>query len=336
VAQDRIDGTPVIASLDAAALPAGGVHRFWLRAGTSAVGQGWYVPVIVIRGAKPGPRLLLTAAIHGDELNGIAVIHRLAAEIDPATLAGTLVMLPGLNTPGLMGEAREFTSTPGFAQANLNRIMPGKADGDSADRYAAVLWSVMRPNADLAVDLHTQSRGTAYVMYAFAATPAALDIARAVGPDVIKLDPGVRGTVENTLVDDGVPAITLELGYPQVFDRVMIGRATDGIKRLMAAKGMIAATLPPATVTPYVANALVNARVQHGGFATLLVALNQDVAKGQPIVTVADPFGRVIETVTAPVAGRVNSVATNPLREPGDMVVRIVYHSDDPKCAAGC
>ncbi|HPU16437.1 MAG TPA: succinylglutamate desuccinylase/aspartoacylase family protein, partial [Polymorphobacter sp.] len=102
---DRIDGTPVVTTLDAATLPAGSTNRFWVRPADSAIGQGWYVPVIVVRGAKPGPRLLLTAAIHGDELNGIAVIHRLANEIDPAGLAGTLVMLPGLNTPGLLQEA---------------------------------------------------------------------------------------------------------------------------------------------------------------------------------------------------------------------------------------
>ena len=332
---DRIDGTPVVTTLDAASLPAGSLNRFWYRPADSAIGQGWYVPVIVVRGAKPGPRLLLTAAIHGDELNGIAVIHRLANEIDPAQLAGTLVMLPGLNTPGLLQEAREFTSTPNFAADNLNRIMPGDANGGASERYAARLWALMRGNSDFAVDLHTQSRGTAYVMYAFASTPVTLAMAQLLGPDIIKLDPGVKGTVENMLTDDGVPAVTLELGYPQVFDTAMVERGVTGIKRLMADRKMLAPQ-PTGSVTPFVANKLVNVYTPAGGFMTLRVSLGDAVTAGQTIATLADPFGRNIGTVTAPVAGRVNSIATNPLREAGDMVLRIAFHTDDPKCVMGC
>lgn len=332
---DRIDGTPVIATLDAASLPANTINRYWYRPADTAIGQGWYIPVIVIRGARPGPRLLLTAAIHGDELNGIAVIHRLAAEIDPATLSGTLVMLPGLNTPGLMQQAREFTATPGYADENLNRVMPGDAHGSAAQRYAARLWAVMRANADFAVDLHTQSRGTAYVLYAFASTPETLAMAQLLAPDIIKLDPGVKGTVENTLTPDGVPAVTLELGYPQVFDAPTIARGVAGIKRLMAAHAMLAPQ-PAATVTPFVANKLVDVTTPAGGFMTLNVALGSIVVADQRIASLADPFGRTIATITAPVAGHVNSIATNPLREPGDMVLRIAFHSDDPKCAMGC
>ncbi len=332
---DRIDGIAVITSLDAAALPPGSVSRFWLRVGDSAIAQGWYAPVIVVRGARPGPRLLLTAAIHGDELNGIAVIHQLANSIDPAGLAGTLVMLPGLNTPGLLQEAREFTSVPGFSADNLNRVMPGDASGSAAERYAARLWSVMRANADFAVDLHTQSRGTAYVIYAFASTTATLDMAKVIAPDIIKLDTGVKGSVENTLTDDGVPAVTLELGYPQVFDAQAIDRGVTGITRLMATRGMIAAA-PPASVTPYVANSLDVVRAPLAGFATLHVALGSSVSAGQLVATIADSFGRPRATLTAPRAGRVNSIATNPLREAGDMVLRIAWSNPDPKCALGC
>ena len=149
----------------------------------------------MVRGSRPGPKLLLTAGIHGDELNGIAVIHRLAREIEPATLAGTLVMVPGLNTPGLLRDAREFATGGGAGYANLNRAMPGKSltekGSGAADSYAQALWTrLLRPNADAAVDLHTQSRGTAYVLYAFASTPRARRMAELVGPDIIKLDPG--------------------------------------------------------------------------------------------------------------------------------------------------
>jgi len=333
---DSVDGTAVIARLDVRDLAPGQIHRFWFRAGESSIGQGWYVPVIVVRGVREGPRLLLTAGIHGDEMTGIAVIHRLADSVDPASLAGTLVMVPGLNTPGLLHHTRGFTSTEGVGD-NLNRLMPGDENAtDPARRYAGRLWSrVMRPNADTAIDLHTQSRGTAYPVYAFAETRRAREIALLVAPDIVKIDPGEKGTVENELNHVGVPAITLELGRPEVFDPAMVARATSGILRVMVDLRMMA-NAPPATVTPFVANAIQPVRTTRGGYVTRLVELGAEVAKDEVIATVADPFGRLVETIRAPVAGRINTVATDPTREPGDMVVRIVWWSTDAKCRNGC
>jgi predicted deacylase len=333
---DVVDGTPVIDRLDTRDLAAGQIHRFWFRVGDTSIGQGWYVPVIVVKGARDGPRLLLTAGIHGDEMNGISVIHRLAASVDPATLAGTLVMIPGLNTPGLLHHTREFTPDSGTAD-NLNRLMPGNVESTkNGERYAGRLWSrLLRPNADTAIDLHTQSRGTAYPMYAFAETKRAHELAMLVAPDILKLDPGEKGTVENELNHVGVPSITLELGRPEVFDATMIGRAVEGVGRVMADLKMVG-DAPAATVTPFVANEIKPVRTTRGGYATMGVTLGQDVAKDQVIATVADPFGRVVETIRAPVAGKINTIATDPTREPGDMVVRIVWWSKDPKCKDGC
>lgn len=325
---DRIDGTPVIDKLDAGDLAAGQVHRFWFRVSDNAIGQGWYVPVIVVRGAQPGHRLLLTAGIHGDELNGIDVIHRLVGKIDPARLSGTIVAVPGLNTPGLLHHTRAFTPGDGVDGANLNRLMPGDPNStDRADLYAGRLWSrLLRPNADTAIDLHTQSRGTAYPMYVFAGSDRARAIAELIGPDMIKIDPGVAGSVETEMLKSGVPAITLELERPEMFDRVVIGRAVNGIERLMVDLKMLPSGSAPArTVTPFIGDTLARVATSRGGYATLLVDLGDQVSKGQRVATVADPFGRIIETLTAPAQGRVSTIATDPLRDPGDTLMRILY-----------
>ena len=337
---DRLDGVPVIDKLDANDLKSGEVHRFWFRAGDTALAQAWYVPVVVVKGAKPGPRLLLTAGIHGDELNGIAVIHRLAREIDPAKLSGALVMVPGLNTPGLNNSTRAFTPRGGTGGDNMNRVMPGKdVPGASLiDVYAHRLWhSLMRPNADRMIDLHTQSRGTAYNLYAFVSSPEAREIAEAIVPDTIRLDPGQRGTVENEMVPSGVPAITLELGAPEVWDDTLITRSHDGILRLMTGMNMLpASAAPAATVTPFVANNQIEVRAPVGGWMTLHVRLNDMVKKGQPVASIADAFGRIRATMTAPQDGQVVSLATDPRRDVGTMLVRIAWWDERPECAAGC
>jgi len=332
-----LDSTPIIDRLDVADLPTGQTMRFWFRAGASPVGQPWLVPVVVVKGAAPGPRLLVTAGIHGDELNGIAVIHRLAATVDPAKLAGTLVMVPGLNPPGLMQSARQFTPDWTRSAANLNREMPGKEGGNAVADFAGRLWNrLLRPNADTAVDLHTQSRGTAYMMYVFASSARTRRMAELVAPDIIKMDKGDKGTVENTLTDDGVPAITLELGRPEVFDDTMIARGESGLINLMRELKMLTGKVaaPPASL--FVANDLVAARASKAGWARLLLPLGAPVKKDQPLAEIRDAFGRLVETVLSPVDGRINMIATDPRLDPGSTVARIVWWSADPRCENGC
>ncbi|MBU6372658.1 MAG: succinylglutamate desuccinylase/aspartoacylase family protein [Alphaproteobacteria bacterium] len=338
---DRIDGAPVIDRLDAASLARGQVHRFYFHAGDQNTGQAWYVPVMVMQGARPGPRLLLTAAIHGDELNGIAVIHRLFAEIDPKALKGTIVAVPGLNTPGLIAHNRNMPySNDGGGGVNLNRIMPGNPDADDpALFYAGRLWSGLLAKAgDRAIDLHTQSRGTVYPLYAFAdpTVPAARRLADLLQPDMIKLDPGLKGTLETALNETGTPAVTLELGAPKRFQPEMITRGVAGVKNVMRDMGMIDGAPKIDGPAPFVGNQAVSVRARRGGIANVMVAIGDEVKKGQPVATMSDPFGRLTDTYVAPVDGRVVSIGDDPLREPGGLLVRVLTMSSDPNCKNGC
>lgn len=336
-AAGSLDGVTIIDRLDVLDLAAGSTQRFWFRAGASPVGQPWLVPLVVVKGAAPGPRLLLTAGIHGDELNGIAVLHRLAGGIDPAKLAGTLTLVPGLNPPGLLQSARQWTPDWSRSAPNLNRELPGKEGGSAIADFAGRLWSrLLRPNADTAVDLHTQSRGTAYMMFAFASSPRTRRMAELVAPDIIKMDKGERGTVENTLTDDGVPAITLELGRPEIFDDTMITRGEAGLMNLMRELKMLPGkvTPPPASLT--VANDIVAVRASKPGWQRLLLPLGSAVKKDQAIAEVRDAFGALLETVTAPTNGRINMITTDPRVAAGDTIARIVWWSADPACQNGC
>lgn len=332
---DRIDGVAVIERLDVADLPSG-THRFWFAGVGNSLGQSWWVPVVVVKGARPGPRLLLTAGMHGDELSSIAVAHELARTA-PEQLSGVLIVVPGANPPALLRQTRNFTTSREGDGVNLNRQMPGNETGDAPERLAGRLWTrVLRPNADAVVDLHTQSRGTAYPMFAFTdpRLPRNRRMAELVGPDMIKIDAGAKGSVETAFNDAGVPAITLELGGPLRFDPVMVRRGTDGLRNLMREMKMLdgeVAAPPPA----FVGNQGTSVRTDRAGWATLSVELGDAVRKGQTVATLADPFGRVIASYAAPLEGRVLVVATDPMREPGDSLIRILSISTDPKCAGG-
>lgn len=318
---------PVVQKIEAASLPTGR-HDFYLSVAARASGQPYLVPVIVLKGAEPGLRLGLFAAIHGDELAGIRVIHELAAGIDPKTLKGTLLMVPGLNQPGLEAGNRHFISGSGSGfRTDLNRTMPGEMKGDAAERYAADLWhGVMAGQVDRVVDLHTQTRGTAYPLFVFAdfSNAVARQMAFDLMPDMIKNDPGEGGTVETTFMKSGIPAVTFEIGVPERFDPVLTTRAHDGIINLMRRAGMIAGRAMPPARQPIVGSGYSNVTTDVGGLAVIHVTLLDPVKQGQLLATLYDPFGREIATYRAPHEGHVLSVATDPRREPGAMLVRIL------------
>jgi predicted deacylase len=119
-----------------------------------------------------------------------------------------------------------------------------------------------------------------------------------------------------------------------VFDEPSVVRGLAGMQNLMTEMGMLAGKVK--STAPFVANRLAVARGNTSGWMTLLVPLGAEVKKGQPLATIADAFGTVIETVVAPESGRINTIATDPRRDAGDMVARIVWWDPDPKCALGC
>jgi predicted deacylase len=340
-AQDRIEGVPVIETLKPEALAAGARYNFYFRAGDQSTGQGWYIPVIVIKGAKPGPRLLLSAAVHGDELNGMKVIHTLAQTLDPKTLSGTIIALPAVNTPGLLFDNRNFLgSSDGGTASNLNRLMPGNAKGDEAAViYAGRIWdAIIKGNVDFAVDIHTQSRGTLYPLFIFVdpRQPLSLNMAKLMNPDMIKYDPGLKGTLETALNEAGIPAITAELGGPKVFDAEMVARGVAGVRNILIDQKMLAGVLQTPKTPPIIGNQMVSLRAPLGGIADILVKLGEPVRQGQLVAIINSPFGEERVRIVAPQDGHVLSVGTDPLREPGALLVRLLTNSSDPSCKNGC
>lgn len=329
------DGAPVqaVKSLDTSGM-ASGLHRLKFNAGSRNTGEAIWVPLLVAKGTAPGPKLLLTSAVHGDELNGISVIHSLVQSLDLSKLRGTVIAVPGVNQPGMNANNRHFVgSEHGGNMADLNRLFPGRLDkGSTAERYAGKLWHhIFKNNADFAIDLHTQTRGSNYPLFVFAdfRNPVSRQMAFDLSPDLIKNDSGQSGTLETTLMQAGIPSVTLEVGGPKRWQPDLVSRSVAGLLKVMKGLDM----LPESTlgedndvgVEPFVGATTVNVYTDVGGFAYVHVNLKERVTKGQKIATMVDAYGRELAHYYAPEDGVVLSVATDPLREPGAMLVRILH-----------
>lgn len=324
---DKIQGVEIVQQLNPKQLDAG-LHRFYLQAGWRNSGMPIHVPVVVIKGESGGPRLTLTAAVHGDELNGIGTIHELIKDIDYRQLSGVLVAVPGVNQPALNTNTRHYLTSNGSGnKTNLNRIAPGDVSKGGAYAFMARVWQgLMMDDSDLAIDLHTQTTGTAYTYYAFAdvRNKKAEQIAKLMGPDVIKEDEGVQGTVETTFLQKGIPAITLELGEPKRFQADMISRSVSGVKNVMRAWNMLEGEPEDLAGTTHIGKRVKNISTDKGGIAFLKVDLLDKVEKGQVVANLNDPLGREIATYESPVDGIVIAIATDPLREEGSLLVRLI------------
>lgn len=339
---DSVDGTPVISRLDVNDLQSGKIHRFYLQGAENGVGQHWLVPVLVAKGAKPGKRLGLQAGVHGDELNGTRAIHQVFENIDPLELSGSVVAVIGANSTGLLANSRYFKLQHDSGSGiDFNRIWPGKADGNAAEQQVYRLFNdIWLGNVDAAIDLHTQSTGTAYPLYIYAdyRVTGVRDLAELIPADIIKIDPGEPGAAEQAFNEAGIPSITLEIGAAKSYQPELIARGVTGIENIMKHYGMLPGKSGrnASKQGTFIGNQTRSIRALQGGFSEVLVALNQSVKSGQLLAVQRNGFGDIVARYTAPFDGRVASIATDPLREPGSLLVRLIRVNAEPSCKDGC
>lgn len=339
---DRIDGVPVITRLDVADLAPGKMHRFYLQGADSSIGQHWYVPVLVAKGAKPGKVLGLQTGVHGDEINGTQVVHRLFDRLDPTALNGSVIAVVAANSTGILANSRYYQlQGDSGGGVDFNRIWPGKAKGNAAEQHVWRLFNgVWKGNSDIVVDLHTQSTGTTYPLYIYADYRVAgvKELAELVPADMIKVDTGEPAAAEQAFNDVGMISITLEVGGPKVYQPELIARSLTGIDNMLKHYGLLAGK-PGRTAKEqktFIGNQTLSVKALQGGFAEILVTLGQDVKAGQELAVQRNGFGDIVARYTAPEDGRVASVATDPVREPGSLLVRLIRHNPEASCREGC
>ncbi|MFP4076498.1 MAG: succinylglutamate desuccinylase/aspartoacylase family protein [Halochromatium sp.] len=280
------------------------------------------LPVHVLHGRRPGPRLFVTAAVHGDEINGIAIIRRLLASTALRNLRGTLLAVPVVNVYGFVRHSRYLPD-----RRDLNRSFPGSEGGSLAGRLAATLMSEIVADSDLGIDLHTGAahRENLPQIRARVETIGIPDLARAFDAPVI-LDADLRdGSLRAAAAALDVPVLLYEAGEALRFDELSIRAGVRGILGVMRQLGMIRdqARRPRSPHPPVIARSSVWARAHTSGMLRFARPLGAWVEKGERLATVADPFGNGEEAVTAPTAGIVIGRMNLPLITEGEALFHI-------------
>lgn len=331
---DKVGGVPVISDLDVNDLEAGKTHRFMFQGVEMGTGQHWHVPVMVAKGAREGKRLLLVAGVHGDELNPMATVQQVFADLDATQLAGAVIGILGVGRPGVEHVTRMWpTSNLGVNLINPNRTWPGDETGNTVERHSWLIMNrLIKGNADIGIDIHTGGNGIDFALFAFVnhKDAEARQIAELFPIDQILLEPGFDGTLEYALVRVGIPAITLELGGPRSFDADMIAAGTGGVANLLSHYKMLDQPLGQVAKDRdlFIGNKLVDQFAVASGFTEYLVKLNDTVKKGQKLAIQRNGFGDVVHEYFAQADGRVAIVGTDAVRERGVDIVSILAKDD--------
>ncbi|HET9482656.1 MAG TPA: succinylglutamate desuccinylase/aspartoacylase family protein [Xanthomonadales bacterium] len=281
--------------------------------GTSFDGDAVTTPVTIVHGASAGPKLCLTAAVHGDELNGVEVVRRLSNEVNPDALSGTVIAIPIVN---LLGFSRGTRYLPD--RRDLNRFFPGSPYGSAASRIAFSLFKSLIQHCDSLVDFHTGSfdRSNLPQVRGDLTIDSVLEFTRGFGAMPVLHSPGSRGMLRLAATDHGIPAVTFEVGAPARLEPDQIDAAVQAIHALMHAQGMTKSfrmwAEPQATF--YQSRWV---RANHGGMLFSTVKLGDRVRQGQRLGKVVDPIKNAENEIKSPFRGRVIGIALNQLVLPG-------------------
>lgn len=282
------------------------------------------IPVHVVHGRRPGPRLFVSAAVHGDEINGVEAIRRLLKLRLLDGLKGTLVAIPVVNVHGFLAKNRY---TPD--RRDLNRSFPGLSKGSLAGRVAKAFMSEVVARCTHGIDLHTGSNHRTNLPHVRAnlEDPETRALAEAFGAPVL-IDAKVRdGSLRQAALEHGIPMLLFEGGEALRFDRIVTQAAVGGVLGVMAALGMVTSRRRRAP-EPFVANSTRWIRAPESGLLISDLEVGAAVEPGQELGFVSDPYGLRSVPVLANKPGIVIGRLKLPLVNEGDALFHIA-HLDD-------
>ena len=297
--------------------------RILLKSGESFTGVGLHLPLMVWRGLEDGPVLGITAAVHGDEINGTGAIRRLIQEPPFELKRGALILVPVIN---IMGFERHSRYTPD--RRDLNRTFPGSKNGSLTSRLAYLIINEVVKRCDYLVDLHTAAvRRTNFPnIRTNMDDPDCERLAQAFGAEIIVNSTGPAGSLRRESCNEGCPTIILEAGEALKVEPSVQDMTERGLTHIMEELDMIdvtAKTRPETSPHQIVVQSSSWVRAGSGGFLKFHVAPGETIEKGQPLATSTGLLGKEHETILSPHQGVVLGMTTMPAVSPGDPILHI-------------
>jgi len=285
---------------------------------TPDLGHPVEVPCLAVRGARPGPTLLVTAGIHGAEYASIEAAYRVA-RTDASALAGSLVVLPVACPPSFSARTIYVNPVDG---ANPNRVFPGRPDGTFAERLADWLTTTFIHPADAYLDLHGGDMIEALAPFSIhdVGDEASRELADAFGLPLRVAD-DLAGTTITSASREGVPSIIAEAGGQGLWPEDAVQPLVEGVQRSMQHLGMLAGSPAPRPVRQLTTFAWI--RSEHAGLWRPAVSGGDEVAAGQEVGVVSDLLDVPVRRVASPIDGVVLFAVSSLAMNAGDPLVGI-------------
>lgn len=280
------------------------------------------VPVIIERSKKPGPTILFTAGIHGDEVNGVEIVRQIIAKGINKPKIGTTICIPVLNVFGFINMEREFPDG-----RDLNRMFPGSKSGALASRVAHQLITDVVPHADFVLDFHTGGalRFNAPQIRVEKGNED-LDIAAEIfGAPFILYSRNTNKTFRGACNKLGIPVLLFEGGKSFHIDTNVTNTGVNGAKRILNHYGMLRKqfnTSEPKKRCIFIDDSKW-IRARHSGMFKPSVAINTYVEKDQNMGNITDPYGKFNHLVKASNSGYIINVNESPIVYQGDALFHI-------------
>lgn len=300
-------------------IPPGESRNVKLAVGESYSSMTVRIPIHIRRAKEDGPVVFVTAALHGDEINGTGAVRQLIQDADFELLRGSVVLVPVLN---LLAFDRHSRYLPD--RRDLNRSFPGSTTGSLAGRMARTIFDEIVSRCDYGIDLHTAAvRRTNYPNVRGDLTdPAVRGIAEAFGCEVNIDAKGPIGAFRREACEAGCPTIVMEGGEVWKVEPGIVETAVRGIKNVLCELDMMNGELesPDYQVTIKTSKWI---RAEKGGFLQFHIKPGDIIEKDQPLATNTTLLGKEQSMLHAPYDAVVIGMTTLPATSPGEPVCNL-------------
>ncbi len=284
------------------------------------------VPIIIERSITPGPTVLITAGIHGDEVNGMEVVRQVISHGVNKPAKGTIICIPVINVFGFIAKSRYFPDG-----RDLNRVFPGTKGGSLASRVAYRFTTEVLPMADLCLDFHTggADRFNAAQVRVIPDDENVKAIAAIFHAPFTLYDPYIPNSYRETCGKLGIPLLLNESGMSLNLDKEMAREAVDGVIRVLSYLGMLAPGIrvPMPRHPSVIVEETKWVRADRSGFLHVKVVMHQHVKAGDVLCTVSDPYGSRSEPMVAPKSGYVINISKAPMVYQGDAIFNLAVQA---------